>query len=136
MLLSEKIEILEHLGLMKWLAEDENGENFRVFINGIAEYALGGTDYKQFVPSCDFEVLDTHFKQTEYDLDWYSLITGEFARDLEEHNTVSDIYQFGDGVERMFNYNYEAAKPWILSFAGEWCGNCFKALRSELEASV
>ena len=65
--ISEKVVLCDRLGIINRLMHDPDDENFRTLINSIAEYRLAKYRYENFVPTCEWERLDVHFKDDTKD---------------------------------------------------------------------
>lgn len=132
MKLSEKVSILEDLGIFSWLESDDAGDRFRIAVNGIAEYFFADSDYYDFLPNCEFDILYWHFREAGYELDWFALLTFEFKRTIEECS-LQDIYQNTPKLDDTFNYEPEAAHQYILEYIGNWCSNCLNHFSSQIK---
>ncbi|MCW7552762.1 hypothetical protein NX722_08925 [Endozoicomonas gorgoniicola] len=130
MLLSQKIRLLESLGVIDWLQNDKENDRFRVVINGLADYFFYDSDYYDFMPFCWSEEIIDHFRESGYDVDWYSFLSGEFARDIEKYST-KDIYYNVSTLD--YKYEYEDAKQLIIEFVREWCANCRQRFLQEIK---
>ena len=123
MKLSQKIEVFEQVGLIEWFVNNSDQEKMRFLINRLADEVFDNEDYFSFLPGEYFDSLYFHFLEAGYDIDWFSLLSGEFADQIREFS-ISDIYEHGAGVEDTYRYDFEVAEQAINDFLSTWRMNC------------
>lgn len=127
MKLSESLELLNDLGITDWIARDME-EATRLAVNAIAEHFLGDSDPFNFRPYIESEFVYDYFIENSWEIDWYSLLSGDFADDVELDITsialsINDSDPFM-GVKETERY----VELWVQ----EWRHNGRKKLSEEI----
>ena len=93
MKLSNKVSVLGELGIIDWLQGGEGDAHVRILVNAIAsDYYFEDVDYIAFAPGHELSAVRTHFEECGYPIDWYSLITLEFAESIKFDPQLCVLY--------------------------------------------
>jgi hypothetical protein len=127
MKLSEKLSILGELGVIDWLQGGDGDEHIRILVNALAsDYCFQGKDYIDFAPPCDFKTVRSHFEDAGYDIDWYGLITLEFAESIEFDSFLA-VDDVSEDTSNPWAPTGAELEKFIIGWVREWCETCRKS---------
>jgi len=131
--LSGKLSLLGELGIVDWLQAGRDDEHVRILVNALAsDYYFADTNYFWFFPTCRYDTVSFHFRESGYDIDWYSLITLEFAESIKNDPS----FAVNDAEDHMTDSYGVDLETYIIDWVREWCGNCRKAFIKELRLAA
>jgi hypothetical protein len=141
--LSENLKLLSDLRVAELLLPSEYNANMRLIINALAEHLFEEQDIFDFWPLCpwadaDFEfdgewglIIRLHFEDSGYEIEWYDLISFDFADNIEFDPDVAVI-----PVSQFITASDEILKKCIVKTVKDWCTECRKAFIAEVEDKV
>ena len=122
---TETFRILGDIGVIDWLACDPESEHLRDLINALCQYFFGEEeDCFSCMPYIEFEFVQSYFKDTGYEVDWFDLLTMKLGHDVRD--IAREIVHFDGGDP----YADEAdVRLRIIEFGFEWCRKCQRNLK-------
>lgn len=139
MAISNKLEILGDVGIIDWLASSEDDKVLRTIINCLANTFFEDETFEDFCPNDrtgNAFVLD-HFVDRDFDgdgewdnynLEWYDLITLQFAYAVRDASGGA-VYC----IRKEFReWSDDELQSYIINWTYEWCWNCKNAFLSHM----
>jgi hypothetical protein len=137
MAISDKLTILGDVGIIDWLASCDDDSALRTIVNSLANTFFEDKSIADFCPSDKTgngyvldHFIDSGFDEDryDYDLEWYDLITIQFAYAVRE-NTSGAVTT----IRREFNdWSENELESYIINWTYEWCWNCRNAFLSHM----
>ena len=130
MKLSNKLKVLSELGIVDWLNEGNDDDNLRIIVNSIAEYFFEGKSIYDYAPASEWDAIHEHFTQTGYDIDWYEMVTLNFAENVDDYCSYA---------VHCINYHEcimpkEELEDYISDWVRKWCFRCNKPFTEAMKS--
>lgn len=115
MKLSESLALLNDLGITDWMLRDTE-ESTRVVVNAIAEHLLESNTPYDSRPFIESEYVYDYFFEHSWEVDWFSLLSGDFV-DAVELNINSIAISINTHDPMM---SVKDTENYVLSWVQEW----------------